>query len=202
MAGPIVITGGGTGGHVFPMVAIADQLRALGVDDHDLRFVGSRRGQESTLLADATLALTLLPGRGFRRSFAPEASAQNLAAAALVGPGGGDRGGRRYAAGVRRSWSRSAATPRSPRRWPRWCGAARWSSSSWTPNRAPRNVSSRASRARGAAPFPSERPQGRRDRARHFARASSRSTDRRGRAARGARDDATHRSTTTGWSSS
>ncbi len=81
MAGPIVITGGGTGGHIFPMIAIADQLRGLGVDAGDLRFVGSRRGQESTLLATNDVALTLLPGRGFRRSIAPEALLQNLEAA-------------------------------------------------------------------------------------------------------------------------
>ncbi len=80
MAGPIVITGGGTGGHIFPMVAIADQLRALGVDAGDLRFVGSRRGQESTLLAGHEVALTLLPGRGFRRSITPDALRENLEA--------------------------------------------------------------------------------------------------------------------------
>lgn len=81
MAGPIVITGGGTGGHIFPMVAVADQLRALGVAPDDLRFVGSRRGQESTLLAHSDVALTLLPGRGLRRSLRVEALAQNLGAA-------------------------------------------------------------------------------------------------------------------------
>jgi UDP-N-acetylglucosamine--N-acetylmuramyl-(pentapeptide) pyrophosphoryl-undecaprenol N-acetylglucosamine transferase len=80
MAGPIVITGGGTGGHIFPMEAVADQLRARGVDVHDLRFVGSRRGQESSLLATSDVALTLLPGRGFRRAARPEALAQNLGA--------------------------------------------------------------------------------------------------------------------------
>ena len=81
MAGPIVITGGGTGGGIFPMVAIADQLRVLGIDACDLRFVGSRRGQESTLLAPSEVALTLLPGRGFRRSIVPDALLQNLEAA-------------------------------------------------------------------------------------------------------------------------
>jgi UDP-N-acetylglucosamine--N-acetylmuramyl-(pentapeptide) pyrophosphoryl-undecaprenol N-acetylglucosamine transferase len=81
MAGPIVITGGGTGGHIFPMEAVADQLRALGFAPSDLRFVGSRRGQESTLLAASDVALTLLPGRGFRRSLRGDALAQNLGAA-------------------------------------------------------------------------------------------------------------------------
>jgi len=84
MRGPIVITGGGTAGHIYPMLAVADQLRAQGIDAKDLRFVGSRRGQESTLLATNDVALTLLPGRGLRRSFAPRALIQNLGAAASL----------------------------------------------------------------------------------------------------------------------
>lgn len=87
MAGPIVITGGGTGGHIYPMLAIADQLRARGVDPGELRFVGSRRGQESTLLSTSGVALTLLPGRGFRRSLRPQALAQNVATAWSVTAG-------------------------------------------------------------------------------------------------------------------
>jgi len=85
MAGPIVITGGGTGGHIFPMEAVADQLRARGVDAGDLRYVGSRRGQESTLLAEGDIELTLLPGRGFRRALGPSAFLQNVGAAASLG---------------------------------------------------------------------------------------------------------------------
>ena len=80
MPGPIVITGGGTGGHIFPMQAIAEQLRANGVDATALRLVGSRRGQESTLLATSGVALTLLPGRGLLRSGRPRAMLQNVSA--------------------------------------------------------------------------------------------------------------------------
>lgn len=80
MPGPIVITGGGTGGHVFPMEAVADALRQSGLSPSQLRFVASRRGQESTLLSSSDIPVTLLPGRGVRRSLAPEAIIDNLGA--------------------------------------------------------------------------------------------------------------------------
>lgn len=82
MNGPIVITGGGTGGHVYPMQAIAEQLEKLGVSVTRLRFVGSRRGQEATLLASGPIALTLLPGRGVRRSLSLASLARNAVAVA------------------------------------------------------------------------------------------------------------------------
>ena len=80
MPGPIVITGWGTGGHIFPMQAISDALQARGVAPTDLRFVGSRRGQEAALLGTGPVALTLLPGRGLRRSMAPGALVANFGA--------------------------------------------------------------------------------------------------------------------------
>jgi UDP-N-acetylglucosamine--N-acetylmuramyl-(pentapeptide) pyrophosphoryl-undecaprenol N-acetylglucosamine transferase len=81
VAGPVVITGGGTGGHVFPMQAIAEALLERGVSARELRFVGSRRGQEAELLAGGEVALTLLPGRGLRRSMRGVDLARNLGAA-------------------------------------------------------------------------------------------------------------------------
>src|ERR1039458_7419101 len=62
MSGPVVITGGGTGGHVFPMQAVAEALRAQGLTTSELRYVGSRRGQEGRLLGNGDVALTLLAG--------------------------------------------------------------------------------------------------------------------------------------------
>lgn len=71
MPGTVVITGGGTGGHVFPMQAIAEHLRELGWPAGDIRFVGSTRGQDREILGAGEIALTTLPGRGLRRSLRP-----------------------------------------------------------------------------------------------------------------------------------
>jgi UDP-N-acetylglucosamine:LPS N-acetylglucosamine transferase len=66
------------------MQAVAEALRQRGVATSGLRFVASRRGQESTLLASSDIAVTLLPGRGVRRSFAPQALLDNIGAVAAL----------------------------------------------------------------------------------------------------------------------
>ena len=80
MARTIVITGGGTGGHIFPMTAVADALAARGLDADVIKFVGSRRGQERTLLSSRTEETVLLPGRGIKRSLRPLALWNNVTA--------------------------------------------------------------------------------------------------------------------------
>jgi UDP-N-acetylglucosamine--N-acetylmuramyl-(pentapeptide) pyrophosphoryl-undecaprenol N-acetylglucosamine transferase len=47
--GTILLAGGGTGGHVFPMVAVADAIRALAPEVR-LVFVGTERGIEVTVV--------------------------------------------------------------------------------------------------------------------------------------------------------
>lgn len=65
-----VITGGGTGGHVYPALALANELVARGHERDTIRFVGARRGLESRVIPEAGYQIDLLPGRGFRRRLA------------------------------------------------------------------------------------------------------------------------------------
>ena len=62
-----MITGGGTGGHVYPALALADALAARGHPRDAIRFVGARRGLEARVVPEAGYAIDLLPGRGLQR---------------------------------------------------------------------------------------------------------------------------------------
>lgn len=77
-----VVTGGGTGGHVYPALAIADELVRRGHPPTTIRFLGSARGLEADAVPAAGFAIDLLPGRGLLRSLRPRAIAQNLRTAA------------------------------------------------------------------------------------------------------------------------
>lgn len=62
-----LITGGGTGGHVYPAVALAEALVGRGYSRDSIRFVGARRGLEADAVPKAGFAIDLLPGRGLQR---------------------------------------------------------------------------------------------------------------------------------------
>ena len=66
-----LVTGGGTGGHVTPALAIAEALVAAGHPRESIRFVGARRGLESTAVPEAGFAIELLTLDGLQRSLAP-----------------------------------------------------------------------------------------------------------------------------------
>ena len=62
----ILIAGGGTGGHVFPGIAVAEELR----DHHpgvEVVFVGGRRGLEAQAVPEAGFHLRTLATSGFAR---------------------------------------------------------------------------------------------------------------------------------------
>ncbi|MFQ5629532.1 MAG: undecaprenyldiphospho-muramoylpentapeptide beta-N-acetylglucosaminyltransferase [bacterium] len=62
----VVIAGGGTGGHLYPGIALADKFCEI-KPDAEIVFVGTRRGIESRVLPESRYALLLLPVRGLRR---------------------------------------------------------------------------------------------------------------------------------------
>jgi UDP-N-acetylglucosamine--N-acetylmuramyl-(pentapeptide) pyrophosphoryl-undecaprenol N-acetylglucosamine transferase len=59
-----LLAGGGTGGHTYPAIAVAQELVRRG---HDVRFVGGKRGIEGRVVPDAGFDIDLLPGRGLQR---------------------------------------------------------------------------------------------------------------------------------------
>jgi UDP-N-acetylglucosamine--N-acetylmuramyl-(pentapeptide) pyrophosphoryl-undecaprenol N-acetylglucosamine transferase len=73
-----LICGGGTGGHVYPALALADTLAGRGHDRDAIRFLGARRGLEARAVPEAGYAIDLLPARGFQRDRSWRALLDNL----------------------------------------------------------------------------------------------------------------------------
>ena len=59
-----VLAGGGTGGHVFPGLAVARELRSRG---HSVRFIGTERGMESKLVPQAGFPFEKIEIGGLKR---------------------------------------------------------------------------------------------------------------------------------------
>jgi UDP-N-acetylglucosamine--N-acetylmuramyl-(pentapeptide) pyrophosphoryl-undecaprenol N-acetylglucosamine transferase len=81
-----VIAGGGTAGHVVPGLAVARALVERGHAPDTIHWVGSRRGSEGRMVAEAGFEATLLPGRGIQRRLTTE----NLGAAWGLARAGGE----------------------------------------------------------------------------------------------------------------
>ncbi len=64
----IIISGGGTGGHVFPAIAIADAVKR-NFDEANILFVGSDNRLETTAVPKAGYEFIGLPIRGLQRKF-------------------------------------------------------------------------------------------------------------------------------------
>lgn len=67
----VLISGGGTGGHVFPAIAIADAVKRL-LPDTDFYFVGALGRLEMTKIPEAGYRIVGLPIRGLQRRFSLE----------------------------------------------------------------------------------------------------------------------------------
>ncbi len=62
MAVTVVLAGGGTGGHVFPALALAETIRKQDTRAN-VRFVGTERGLENRLVREAGYPLDVVPAR-------------------------------------------------------------------------------------------------------------------------------------------
>jgi UDP-N-acetylglucosamine--N-acetylmuramyl-(pentapeptide) pyrophosphoryl-undecaprenol N-acetylglucosamine transferase len=63
MNGPVLIMAGGTGGHVFPALAVADELRRRAID---VVWLGTRRGIEARVVPAANIDIDWLDVSGVR----------------------------------------------------------------------------------------------------------------------------------------
>ena len=75
----VLMTGGGTGGHVYPALAIADLIK-MNEPDSEIAFVGTEKGIENRLVPAAGYRLYHIEIQGIRRSL----SLSNLKTAYLV----------------------------------------------------------------------------------------------------------------------
>jgi UDP-N-acetylglucosamine--N-acetylmuramyl-(pentapeptide) pyrophosphoryl-undecaprenol N-acetylglucosamine transferase len=62
----VLIAGGGTGGHVFPGIAVAEELRRIRPGS-EVVFVGGRRGLEAVAVPEAGFRIRFIASRGFPR---------------------------------------------------------------------------------------------------------------------------------------
>jgi len=73
----ILIAGGGTGGHLYPAIAIGETIQSK-YPDSAVHFIGSKFGIEETVLPVKSLPHTLLPIRGLQRGLNFQSLARNV----------------------------------------------------------------------------------------------------------------------------
>lgn len=62
----VIMTGGGTGGHIYPAIAIADEIRRRD-KDAEILFVGAEIGMETTIVPENGYDIELITTDGFNR---------------------------------------------------------------------------------------------------------------------------------------
>ena len=73
----IIIAGGGTGGHLFPAIAIGEEIKDR-MPNAQIHFVGSNFGLEAKVYPVKDLLHTLLPIKGLQRGLSIESVLKNL----------------------------------------------------------------------------------------------------------------------------
>ena len=54
----VILSGGGTGGHIYPALTIADQIKAIR-PDVEITFVGTRQGLEKDIISNLLMLQVL-----------------------------------------------------------------------------------------------------------------------------------------------
>ena len=63
----VLIAGGGTGGHLFPGIALAEELLTRAPNRHDVLFVGTEKGLEARVVPQNNLKLETIDVSGLKR---------------------------------------------------------------------------------------------------------------------------------------
>lgn len=66
MALKVIISGGGTGGHIYPGISLAYEIKGRDVNN-DILFVGTKRGMESKIIPREGFKFTKVKARGIQR---------------------------------------------------------------------------------------------------------------------------------------
>ena len=78
----VLLTGGGTGGHIYPALAVARRLEEMN-EDVELLYIGTARGLESTIVPAEGIPFKAIEIEGFRRSFDFESIKYNFRSVGL-----------------------------------------------------------------------------------------------------------------------
>lgn len=78
----VLLTGGGTGGHIYPALAVARRLQEMD-SDIELLYVGTKRGLESTIVPRENLPFKAIEIEGFKRQLNFEGIKYNIRSVGL-----------------------------------------------------------------------------------------------------------------------
>lgn len=79
----ILLSGGGTAGHINPALAIAAKIKKE-APEAEIAFVGTSNGMENKLVSRAGYSIYHVDVRGFVRSFSPKSIVKNMGTAVLA----------------------------------------------------------------------------------------------------------------------